>query len=189
SRDLVAAVWPEARIAVHPHRLREDVPRLVPPSPEAPLVLAVLGNIAPQKGAAVISALSRKVRPGELVLIGNIDPAFPLAPGTPVTGTYALADLQDLAARYGVTAWLVPSVWPETFCYAVHEAVATGLPVLAFDLGAQGEAVREAPNGVLLHLPQEKMSPEILAATVLSAARELRTISAPEALGGSVEAE
>lgn len=189
SRDLVAAVWPEARIAVRPHRLREDVPRLDPPSPEAPFVLAVLGNIAPQKGAAVVSALSRIVRPGELVLIGNIDPAFPLAPGTPVTGTYALADLEALAARYGVTAWLVPSVWPETFCYAAHEAVATGLPVLAFDLGAQGEAVREAPNGVLLHLPQEKMSPEILAATVLSAARELRTISAPEALGGSVEAE
>ena len=42
------------------------------------------------------------------------------------------------------------SIWPETFSYTTHEALATGLPVLAFDLGAQGVAVAEAPNGILM---------------------------------------
>lgn len=31
--------------------------------------------------------------------------------------------------------------------FTTHEMLATGLPVMAFDLGAQGEAVRKAANG------------------------------------------
>ncbi len=45
-------------------------------------------------------------------------------------------------ARYGITDWLIPSIWPETFSFATHEALDTGLPVWCFDLGAQSEAVR-----------------------------------------------
>lgn len=180
SAALVAAVWPEARIAVRPHALLHDIPRLAPPPAGAPAVLGVLGNIAPQKGAAVVSALSRLARKGEMVMIGNMDPAFTLAPGTAVTGTYSHADLPVLAARHGVTAWLVPSVWPETFCYTVHEALATGLPVLAFDLGAQGAAVRAAPNGVPLDLPREAVAPEVLAERLLAAARGLSAAEAPD---------
>lgn len=41
----------------------------------------------------------------------------------------------------------MPSIWPETFSFTTREMLATGLPVMAFDLGAQGEAVREAANG------------------------------------------
>jgi len=148
SRELVAAVWPEARINVRPHRLLREIPRFASPPSTAPLVLGVLGNIGAQKGAAVVSDLSRLLRPGQLVLLGNIDPAFVLAAGTPLTGTYALADLETLAVHHGITAWLIPSVWPETFSYTTHEAIATGLPVFAFDIGAQGEAVRRAPNCV-----------------------------------------
>lgn len=187
SAALVATVWPEAPIVVRPHDLLYEVPELETPQGDA-LVLGVLGNIAPQKGAAVVSALSRLARKGELVIIGNMDPAFTLAAGTPVTGSYDHADVARLASRHRVTTWLVPSVWPETFCYTVHEALATGLPVLAFDLGAQGEAVRDAPNGVLLHLPQEKVKPETLALEVLAAARDLRAVNAPAAPGENVEA-
>ena len=46
--------------------------------------------------------------------------------------------------------WLIPSIWPETFSYAVHEALATGLPVFVFDLGAQAHAAAAAENGHLL---------------------------------------
>jgi Glycosyltransferase len=52
-----------------------------------------------------------------------------------------------MLSSHGITAWLMPSVWPETFSFTTREMLATGLPVMAFDLGAQGEAVREAPNG------------------------------------------
>lgn len=182
SAALVAAVWPEAPLAVRPHALLHDMPVLAAPGDGTPPVLGVLGNIAPQKGAAVVSALSRLVDRGALVIVGNMDPAFTLASGTPVTGTYDHAELARLAAHHRVGAWLVPSVWPETFCYTVHEALATGLPVLAFDLGAQGAAVRAAPNGVPLELPREAVAPEALAARIRDAARGLSAAAAP---GGS----
>mgnify|MGYP003637598794 FL=1 len=62
-------------------------------------------------------------------------------------GPYDVSEIPDLVARYGITCWLVPSIWPETFSFTTHEALATGLPTFAFDLGAQGDAVRNAANG------------------------------------------
>ncbi len=73
--------------------------------------------------------------------------------GLTVHGAYEPAQIPHLAARYGVTHWLVPSIWPETFSFTTHEALATGLPVLGFDLGGQGEALRAAPNGHAIPLP------------------------------------
>jgi len=157
SRDVVTRVWPalSGRVSLRPHALLHPVPPL-PSPPSGRRVLAVLGNIGAQKGAAIVAALSRRLAPGGdpgLVVIGNVDPAFPMGPGVTVHGDYRHADIPALAERYGVTHWLVPSIWPETFSYTVHEALATGLPVLAFDLGAQGEAVRAAANGHPVALP------------------------------------
>jgi len=67
-----------------------------------------------------------------------------------VHGNYQVADLPALAARYGITCWLIPSIWPETFSYTTHECLQTGLPVFAFDIGAQGDAVRNAANGSII---------------------------------------
>jgi len=154
SAEQVAAVWPDLKDRIHlrPHGLRHAVPRLPVPRPDAPPVLAVLGNIGRQKGAGLVQALARRrardgTGPG-LVLIGNIDPAFDLPDSIKLHGSYMVSDLPHLVRQYGVTHWLIPSVWPETFCYTVHEALATGLPVLAFGLGAQGDAVRAAENGI-----------------------------------------
>jgi glycosyltransferase involved in cell wall biosynthesis len=74
-----------------------------------------------------------------------------------------------LAARYGITHWLIPSVWPETFSYTVHECLATGLPTVAFDLGAQGDAVQSAPNGILIAAEPGQRQPDELAQLVMSA--------------------
>ncbi|WP_303193127.1 glycosyltransferase, partial [uncultured Desulfovibrio sp.] len=51
--------------------------------------------------------------------------------------------------KYGVTVGLVPSVWPETFCYVVQECMQLGLPLVAFNLGAQGERVGKWEHGLL----------------------------------------
>lgn len=149
----VATVWPDLRdrIAIRPHGLRQPVPALLP-APGRPQVIGVLGNIGFQKGAAVLRDLAalragRRGGPG-LVLVGNIDPAYALPEAVPVHGDYRLADLPALSERYRITHWLIPSIWPETYCYTLHEALATRLPVLAFDIGAQGDAVRAAPNGI-----------------------------------------
>ncbi len=87
-----------------------------------------------------------------LVLIGDIDPEYPLPGSVPVHGRYRVEEIPALARRYGVTHWLIPSIWPETFSFTTHEALATGLPVLCFDLGAQSEAVGGAPQGQVIPL-------------------------------------
>lgn len=136
-------------IIVRPHRIIGGITPVTPPE-GGPRTIGVLGAIGPQKGAKIVSDLSRALagRPDiRLVLIGYIAPGYELAPDTIVHGPYDAADISVLATHYGITEWLIPSVWPETFSFTVHECLATGLPTFAFDLGAQGDAVREDELG------------------------------------------
>jgi GT2 family glycosyltransferase len=153
-RMLVLGIWPWVadKLVVRPHAMPRPVPRLSPPAPSAPPVIGVLGNIGAHKGAGVLAALSRKLgaqrdpqgrMPG-LVVLGKVDPAFRLVRPARIHGGYDLDDLPDLVRRYGITMWLIPSVWPESFSFTTHEAIATGLPVWCFDLGAQAEAVAKS---------------------------------------------
>ncbi|WP_415405222.1 glycosyltransferase [Tateyamaria sp. SN3-11] len=168
-RDLVVAAFPEAENAVRvvPHALPHAVPRLPQADPEAPPVIGVLGNIGFIKGAGVLADLSKVVdahKGVSLVVLGIVDPDYPLASSATIHGGYNVAELPDLVARYGITDWLIPSICPETFSYTTHEALATGLPVWSFDLGAQGEAVARAtgqgaPGGVIA-LPPEGIAPK-----------------------------
>lgn len=173
SEALIADARPRlaGRIEVVPHVLPYPVPRLIAPQRRR-AVIGVLGAIGQHKGAAVVAALSHQLEANPAIgmaVIGPIAPGFGPARTLPVHGDYALADLPVLAARYGVTHWLIPSVWPETFSYTTHEALATGLPTLAFDLGAQGTAVRAAPNGVLVAWQDAASAPAVLAQRVIAA--------------------
>lgn len=42
------------------------------------------------------------------------------------------------------------SIWPETYSYTTHEMLATGLPVVSFSLGAQGDTVASHRNGIIV---------------------------------------
>lgn len=156
----VCAVWPDlaALVVVSPHALPFVPPVLPRPAVDAPTVIGVLGNIGFQKGAAVVQELALQLnqhRSIRMVLIGNIDPRYGLPKSVKVHGDYRPSDIADLAVHYRVTHWLIPSIWPETFSYTTQEALATGRPVLAFDIGAQGDAVAAAQNGIAVPLPRE----------------------------------
>lgn len=164
SSALLTEAYPAAAPALRlrPHALPEPVPRIAPGRmPDGRPVIGVLGNIGAHKGAGVLQCLARDLarRPdrGRLVVLGQVDPAFPLAPPAHIHGSYQRRDLAPLVARYGISAWLIPSIWPETFSFTTHEVLATGMPVFAFDLGAQGEALRAALSqgapGAILPLP------------------------------------
>ena len=150
SRSHVLAAYPAllGRVQVTPHHPIHRVPAIAPtPRREGPPTLGVLGNIGQAKGARLVQVAARQLAAtgaARIVVIGNIDPAFPLARPSLAHGAYDPADLAALVARYGIAAWWVPSVWPETFSFTTHEALATRLPVCTFDLGAQGQAVRAA---------------------------------------------
>ena len=136
-------------IRLRPHRLLADGAALRARS-RGPPVIGVLGNIGSPKGAAVLAALSRRLaeegtaRSGAGRQSRSRPSRWPR--GRAFTARYRREDIPALVARYGIDRWLIPSVWPETFSYTTHEALATGLPVWCFDLGAQGEAVRAATH-------------------------------------------
>lgn len=154
SKWQVENVYPStsARIRVCPHRLLADVPRVEVADSER-CVIGVLGNIGFQKGAALVRDLGVAAAgkaDTELVVIGNVDPAYQPPETVRIHGDYQISDIGALVRRYGITCWLIPSIWPETFSFTTHEALATGMPVFCFDIGAQGEAVRKAANGHII---------------------------------------
>ncbi|MEO0709258.1 MAG: glycosyltransferase [Pseudomonadota bacterium] len=170
SRDHVLHVYPKLRrkLRIRPHALPAKPRKLAAPAGPRD-VIGVLGNIGQHKGAGVVRDLAHKVSDDpmiDLVVIGNIDPAFNLPNGIPCTGTYQSADISALAERYGVTRWLIPSIWPETFSFTTHEALATGLPVHAFHLGAQGGAVSKARNGIAVHFDPDADLAEFVLSTM-----------------------
>ena len=148
SAAILRAAYPgiEDRVRLCPHRLIE-VPAPIRPGGQN---IGILGSINRAKGAEVLTHLSGRVPGRRLIVIGEMDGRFRLPPPHVVHGAFDGAEISDLARRYDVGLWLIPSVWPETFSFATREALATGLPVLVFDLGAQAEAARAAPNGYVL---------------------------------------
>jgi GT2 family glycosyltransferase len=171
SLRLVCGAYPEAaaKLRLLPHAPLAALPRLAKPDRAAAPVIGVLGNIGPQKGSEVLVALSRALARrggGRIVLLGTLEPGKQLAPPSLVHGPYARDQIAALAARHGIDRWLIPSVWPETFSFTTQEALATGLPVWCFDLGAQAEAVRAAlargaRGGGLLTLPTDGNAVEV----------------------------
>ncbi|WP_460021899.1 glycosyltransferase family protein, partial [Methylobacterium phyllosphaerae] len=59
-------------------------------------------------------------------------------------------EILDLVTQVSADLVLMPSIWPETYAYALSLALRTGLPVAAFDLGEPAERLRADPDGHLL---------------------------------------
>lgn len=177
SQRIVSTAYPQVaeKLTVTPHRLLHIVPRTRPGQTRDGIpVIGVLGNIGYHKGIAVLRGLSEllvKNGRARLVVIGETDPAYPLARSAQIHGSYRIEDIPTLVAVYGIGCWLIPSIWPETFSYTTHEALATGLPVFSFDLGAQGDAVRAAASasgqGGSIHLFGSEINMETLLETLL----------------------
>ena len=160
SRDTAARLrrhFPALSIDVVPHETDAELPPLreIPPGPRR---VAVIGAIGIAKGYEALLACARDAAARDLalsfVVIGHTeDDDRLLATGRVfVTGPYLESEAETLIRRQAAhLAWL-PSVWPETWCYALGEALRVGLPAVAFDLGAQAERLRATGRGMLLPL-------------------------------------
>ncbi|KIN62716.1 Glycosyl transferase family 2 [Sulfitobacter noctilucicola] len=168
SQKLVLDAYPDVaeHISLRPHTLFINAEELACETRQADeVVIGVLGNIGYQKGAAVLrdmAAQLAKSKAARLVVIGNVDPTYPLVAPAKIHGDYKIGDIPSLVKRYGITCWLIPSIWPETFSYTTHEALATGLPVWCFDLGAPADIVashlEESGQGGIVGLTHGKPS-------------------------------
>ncbi|MEA3638341.1 MAG: glycosyltransferase [Lamprobacter sp.] len=147
--DLALVTWP------HPEIDDTGSYALVQRSLKRRKVL-LLGSLSDAKGLGLVSSAAiEAARQGMLLdlrVIGSIRRRVPLWPeaNLSVHGEYAEADLPAILERERPDAFLFASVIPETFSYTLSLAMRTGLPILALDIGAIGERLRDYPAAKLL---------------------------------------
>ena len=154
--DLVLA--PSQSVADNVHRYLPDLAIQVTPHAQSPLTfprvvkVALLGALSKSKGLSVALAVAdfaeRTHSALALRLIGHA--AEPLATNLTATGTYVTEDLPRLIAVERPDVLWLPSQVPETFSFTLSTAIASGLPIVASDLGAFPERLQGVAKAALL---------------------------------------
>ena len=151
--------FPATRQKVAPHE--DDAAIAAPVRPataEARCRVCVVGAIGVHKGYQVVLDCARDAAerrlPLEFVVVGHtIDDRRLLATGRVfITGTFAPEEAVQLIRAQNATLALLPSIFPETWCFSLAEAWRAGLRVAAFDIGAPAERIRRTGHGFLLPL-------------------------------------
>jgi GT2 family glycosyltransferase/glycosyltransferase involved in cell wall biosynthesis len=145
------------RVRAHGPMLSAEAP---PPSaaPDSIIRVALIGALGEHKGYRVLLDCARDAKkrrlPLDFVVIGYTEDDRRLLKTSKVfvTGRYTEGEAPYLIGRERPHLAFMPSVWPETWCYALDHVVRAGLPVVAFDLGAIAERLRAAGLGILLSL-------------------------------------
>jgi hypothetical protein len=144
-------------IVVRPHeRLRPAPAPLMPTARKrrpGPLRIATIGAIGPIKGFDVLLDLAVEIQAGagagasaaELTVIGYTrNDGAARAAGITVTGPYRNDRAGAAINAVDPDLILIPSIWPETYCYTLSHALASGRAVAGFDIGAVGTRLRDA---------------------------------------------
>jgi glycosyltransferase involved in cell wall biosynthesis len=153
------------------------------------LRVAIIGAIGAHKGSAVLvevarDALIRRL-PIDYVIVGytDRDSEFRKLANVRMTGSYSEDKVQDILASEAPHLAFLPSVWPETFCYTLSIALAAGLPVAVFDLGAQSERLSRLKGGRSIIMPVAlAKQPDKINDLLLSEAERLGAESEPAEL-------
>lgn len=161
AREILGKAYPALpeRIRIRPHQPLAAWKPLPLPCASAPTVIGVIGTLSQAKGAALVPELARllpeEMPQARMVLVGTLEGSLPPR-NLRITGPYRHADLPDLLQRHGVTVCLVPSIWPETFCYVAQEIEQLGLPLVCPDLGAQGRRAKAYAKGMVAKTPDAR---------------------------------
>jgi GT2 family glycosyltransferase/glycosyltransferase involved in cell wall biosynthesis len=150
----LARYWPVLPIEVCPH---DEPLSHVAPAPAARgdgrTRVLVIGAISRIKGYEVLRLAAEAARrmglPVDFELLGfSTDDNRLVDAGVHVHGRYDDGEIDARVAAVQADLVFLPSTWPETYCYTLSIALRSGLPVVVFDLGAQGRRVKDgAPAG------------------------------------------
>jgi len=113
-------------------------------------VIGVLGALGREKGADVLEMLAEMAQSHgarfEFKLIGY---AYRQLNVVGTTGPYKAEDLPALIEQHGVDMILFPAQCPETYSYTLSHALASGLPIIAPNLGAFPERLSGRASAML----------------------------------------
>jgi len=152
--------FPGLRPVVVPHEDDGTLPTVAGPAARerGRRRVCVIGAIGVTKGYDVLLACARDAAardlPLEFTVVGHtIDDRRLMATGRVfVTGEFRAEEATSLIRAQQAELALLPSISPETWCYALTDAWRAGLRVAAFDIGAPAERIRRTGRGFLLPL-------------------------------------
>lgn len=123
--------------------------------------IAFIGVMCPHKGIEILEGLAR-IAPDDLKihLFGTLPPGKNFGSKIIEHGRYERGELPDLVKENKIDLICVFSLWPETYSYTATEAIASGVPVVAFDLGAISERIKR--DGVGFTIPYTRRSEKVL---------------------------
>lgn len=150
--------FPGVKAEIAPWEADDDLPPVVVAAPGAKLRVVVVGAIGIEKGFEVLLSCVRdaavRALALEFVVVGYTSDDARLMGAGPVfvTGEYKESEAAALTRAQSGHVALIPSVFPETWCFALTRAWQAGLSAVVFDLGAQAERVRATGRGWVLPL-------------------------------------
>jgi GT2 family glycosyltransferase/SAM-dependent methyltransferase/glycosyltransferase involved in cell wall biosynthesis len=123
---------------------------------DGPVKVLALGRLTPAKGIRVLEACASDAAARRLPLffrlLGYATEPVRVWPDLPlsVSGEYRSEDLGRLIELEPADVIVFPALWPETYCFTLSTAIASGLPIIAPDLGAFAERLASYPNALIL---------------------------------------
>ena len=158
----INAGFPADRIDLSPYGFERDRFTRSTPGPDAPpLRIGFIGSLMLSKGPHVLLEAFRRLPAGAatLALYGAYAPYHgddayravlePLL-RTPHVTLHAWRPEREMHRAYAdLDVLVVPSIWPENSPLVIHEALLSGVPVVASDIGGIPERVRHYENGLL----------------------------------------
>jgi glycosyltransferase involved in cell wall biosynthesis len=119
--------------------------------PDRPYLLYV-GGLGKHKGVAVLAEAYRLLGPDAppLLILGTPAPGPAISWPTGVHVVHNVPHEQVMVAWKHALLGVVPSTWPEPFGQVAVEAMATGTPLIASDVGGLAALVKKHPAGELV---------------------------------------
>lgn len=115
--------------------------------------ILVLGGLSKIKGADVLvrcaTIAKQNNQPIEFHLLGYPYRFVKSNSHLIIHGAYADQDVQQLIQKIAPHFAWFPSQWPETFSYTLSSCFQAQLPVIATDLGAQAERIKNCGQGII----------------------------------------
>lgn len=149
--------FPGLNVVVKPHAEVEQSPLRPPKKTGSNIRIGVLGAVSPIKGLDVLRACARHARARKLnmefVIIGyTSNDRKSRKAGLLITGSYTNAEVMNIIEEQDLDALFFSAVWPETYSYTLDIALRSGLPIMAFDLGAIAARLKGRKNSKLFPL-------------------------------------
>ncbi|UOX86728.1 glycosyltransferase family 1 protein [Amycolatopsis sp. FBCC-B4732] len=130
-------------------------------APDGELLVGFVGRLAPEKEVDRLAALAGV--PGiRVVVVGDGPQLESLKAQLPGAAFLGAKYGEELSRAYASLDVFVHTGPHETFCQAVQEAMASGLPVLAPDAGGPKDLVLPGRTGYLLPADREQFGPALV---------------------------